>query len=345
MQLRKKEAAVVRKAIAQWRQAGVVDEPVAQRLEASIEIARMDWEKLAKYAFWVAIICVVISVASVFTDNYLMAYLTQFFVDMHWGPFLALALVAAAIYGGGLRRRARYPQRVFSNEAILFFAVLATAGAVYELGVAINPDGTDFAPLLLVSCGIYALIGFWFRSNLVWLFALFSLGGWLGAETGYESGWGSYYLGMNFPVRFALFGAVFTGVALLLERARWFAALQRTTLVMGLLYLFISLWIMSIFGNYGDMDVWESVSNTALLGWCVLFGAVACAAIYYGLRMDDAVTKGFGLTFLLLNLYTRYFEYFWNMSHKAIFFGVLALSFWGLGRWSENIWNVGRKVS
>jgi len=38
------------------------------------------------------------------------------------------------------------------------------------------------------------------------------------------------------------------------------------------------------------------------------------------------------LLFLLLNLYTRYFEYFWDVTNKGIFFTILALSFWLIGK-------------
>ena len=78
-----------------------------------------------------------------------------------------------------------------------------------------------------------------------------------------------------------------------------------------------------------------------LFHWSLLFGLAACGAIYHGLRYDNAITKGFGITFLFINLYTRYFELFWNTLHKAIFFAVLGVSFWYLGSRAERIWNVG----
>ncbi|MFN6887354.1 DUF2157 domain-containing protein, partial [Proteus mirabilis] len=52
-----------------------------------------------------------------------------------------------------------------------------------------------------------AVIGFISRSSLVWLFFLLMLGNWFGAKTGYMSGWGAYWLGMNYPIRFVLFGS------------------------------------------------------------------------------------------------------------------------------------------
>ena len=76
--------------------------------------------------------------------------------------------------------------------------------------------------------------------------------------------------------------------------------------------------------------------------WSVLFAAVAAGAIYHSLKMDDGMTRGFGITFLGINLYTRYFEYFWGKTHKTIFFTVLAVSFWWLGSKAETIWQLGR---
>ena len=43
---------------------------------------------------------------------------------------------------------------------------------------------------------------------------------------------------------------------------------------------------------------------------------------------------------MLINIYTRYFEYFWDVTDKALFFIILGLSFWLIGRKAEKIWNV-----
>jgi len=34
------------------------------------------------------------------------------------------------------------------------------------------------------------------------------------------------------------------------------------------------------------------------------------------------------------------FEYFWDATHKAIFFSILAVSFWLIGSKAEKIWNL-----
>lgn len=101
----------------------------------------------------------------------------------------------------------------------------------------------------------------------------------MGTETGYMSGRGAYYLGMNYPPRFVLFGGLLTVCALSMETQTIGQRFFRSTLVMGLLYLFISLWIMSIFGNYGDMHSWERAKQIELFHWSILFGVAACLLI------------------------------------------------------------------
>ena len=104
--------------------------------------------------------------------------------------------------------------------------------------------------------------------------------------------------------------------------------------------MFIALWIMSIFGNYGDAESWQRAKQIELFHWSILFAAASIASVYHGIKYDDGMTRGFGITFIFINLYTRFFEYFWEGTHKAIFFSILAISFWYLGSRAEKIWHL-----
>jgi hypothetical protein len=137
-----------------------------------------------------------------------------------------------------------------------------------------------------------------------------------------------------------LFGIILLGSSFLLRTNPRFTQFFKSTNALGLLYLFIALWILSIFGNYGDMDSWYKAKQIELFHWSLLFGVAAIACIVYGLKFDDAAARGFGITFLFINLYTRFFEYFWNSMHKTIFFAILAISFWIVGSKAEKIWSL-----
>jgi hypothetical protein len=71
----------------------------------------------------------------------------------------------------------------------------------------------------------------------------------------------------------------------------------------------------------------------------MIFLIAAGVSIWHGLRYDDSTTKGFGLTFLGLNLYTKFFEWGWGWS-KPLFFAVLSGSLAVVGRYAENVWNM-----
>ena len=345
MRLTKKKAKIVKSTIEAWVEGNVVSQDQSQRLLESYEVVGFDWKRLARYSFWVSIICIIISVGAIIADDFLRELLAKLFNAPEIVKCLFTAIIAALIYYYGIKRKNKKPEKVYSNEAIFFLGVLATAVSITFLGRAIDTGSGHFSLLILLAAIIYGILGLWFPSKLVWIFSLLSIGSWMGTETGYMSGWGAYYLGMNYPLRFVLFGIVLIASSFSFN---WWPSRKgflRPTRAMGLLYLFIALWIMSIFGNYGDMYEWERVKQIELFHWSLLFGLAAMVSIYYGIKEEDGMTRGFGITFLFINLYTRFFEYFWDNIHKAIFFGILAISFWYLGSRAEKIWNRGGSSS
>ncbi|MDN0087588.1 DUF2157 domain-containing protein [Yersinia nurmii] len=341
MKLSKKNAAVVQKTLNGWVSEGVIAPEEHQRLLKHIVIQPFDWRRLAGYAFIGALACLATAVASLFADSILIAWISQFL--RFDAPVISVisAAIAVAFYYWGFRRYHLNPDKIYSNEAVLFLGVLFTATSLGYLGIWLDNGSGRVSLLLLFGAGIYALIGWLGRSPLVWLFALLSLGNAFGAETGYLSGWGAYWLGLNYPLRFILFGLILISVVLLAQNPLRQRRLERISQAMGLLYLFLALWLLSIFGNYGDIDGWYQVRQIELFHWSLLFALAAGAAIWLGLKRDDAMLRGFGLTFLAINLYTRFFELFWDSLPKTLFFVMLGGSLWLLGRYAEKIWRLG----
>lgn len=340
MKLNKKQGNFLTETINYWINNSIITPDQADNLKDSYSIRPFDWKKLAKYSFWIAIICGVISFGSIIADDILIELIERLFTSSEVGVCIAFGLIASGLYYLGLRRRRSNPEYVFSNEAILFAGVLFTAGSIAYFGKAIDTGSGHFSLLFLLSTVIYGALALWFPSQLVWIFAILSFGSWFGTETGYVSGWGAYFLGMNYPLRFVLFGGILVAASFFLKSNPRFSDFFKSTYIMGLLYLFIALWLLSIFGNYGDMTSWYDVKQIELFHWGLIFGLVAVGTIIYGLKHDDYTSRSFGITFLFINLYTKYFEYFWDTTHKAVFFLIMAVSFWLLGRKAESIWNL-----
>ncbi len=77
--LAKKEHGMVSRAIERWGGAGLIDEETAGRLRNSIAVRSFDWQRTARYAFLVSIICLVIAVGALVADEALRKLLARIF--------------------------------------------------------------------------------------------------------------------------------------------------------------------------------------------------------------------------------------------------------------------------
>lgn len=338
MLLSKKRFRLVSKVIETWKDENLISQEDSIKLKGAIELSKFDWKRAAKYSFWIAGICLAISLFAILLDDAIMALIKQILKMPDIAKAILLGVISSAFYFWSFNRRKSKPKKTFSNEFLLFVGAIVTGAAILFFGIAIDTGSGHYSILILMASIVYLCVGGFFPSAPMWVLGIISLGSWFGTETGYVSGWGAYFLGMNYPLRFVLLGAIIIAISFLIERSK-ISRLVKSTYVLGLLNLFIALWIMSIWGNYGDMGTWHAATTAERLLWSLFFGIAAIGAIIWGLKKDDGIARGFGITFLFLNLYTKYFEYFWKVSHKAIFFAVLAISFWVVGRYSEKAFN------
>ena len=340
LNLDRQESEFLKNTISHWEKNKFVDTAQAEKLRDSFEVKGFDWMRLAKYSFWVALICGVVAVGSLIVDDAVINWLKRLYDT----PDIVISVLAAALAIGlfyiGRKREKRYPEKVFSNEAVIFTGVLFTACCIAYLGKTFDNGSGHYSVLFLLSVFVYGFLAWRMGSRLIWLFALISLGSWFGTETGFQTKWALYFLGMNYPLRFVLFGLLLVAGSFLLKNKKRFGYFWELTYVVGMLYLFMSLWLLSIFGNYGSLDAWWHIRQISLFYWGIISAAVAVGFLLYGLKYNDAISREFGVTFLIIFLYTKYFEYLWDHTNKTLFFGVLGLSFWLIGRKAEKIWNI-----
>ena len=301
----------------------------AEKLKESCEGYQVktgfDWQNLAFIAFFFAVTCIVLSVVLLLADEWLMALLDTI-LGAHDGlKALFFAIASACLYYLAVRKRKQFPEKVYSNEALFLFGAVALAFTWMYVGFMVDIGSGYFPMVMLLIAVSYGVLGIYLSSQLTWLLALLTLGVWFGTETSYRSHWEPYFWGMNYPLRYVIFGAALLLLSQGFSRGKRIAAFAPITYLTGLIGLFSALWLLSIFGNYGEWEAWYNISQLRLFHWALLSMIAAGVAIWYGLRYDDAKTKDIGIVFLLLNIYTRYFEYFWDHLHKVLFFSLLAL--------------------
>jgi hypothetical protein len=344
LNLDKQESEFLNNAIAHWEKERLIEPELAQTLRDSCEVKGFDWMRLAKYSFWVALVCGAIAVGSLIIDDRVINWLKKLYYTPDIVISVVSGIIAAVCFYIGRRWEKKYPEKIFSNEALIFTGVLFTASCIAFLGKAVDNSSGHFSLLFLLSVLVYGYLAWRMDSKLIWLFALVSLGSWFGTETGYQTHWRDYFLGLNYPLRFVLFSMVLVSACYILKKKQWFGRFWELTYVVGLLYLFMSLWLLSIFGNYGNMDNWWHIKQISLFYWGIISGTVSAAFLLFGLRTKDVIAREFGITFLLIFIYTKYFEYFWDNTNKTLFFAILGLSFWLIGRKAERIWNFKTKA-
>lgn len=340
MKLDKEKADFLKEAIEHWQKKGLISTEKADELNNSFTVKSFDWQKLAQYAIYISLACGVFALGSLLLDKQITKVLSSLYNTPNIIISALSFLLAAYFLTVGNKRRQRKSNRIFSNEAMLFAGVLLIANGLAYLGKTIDKNSENYAMLFLVAVPMYAFLGYYFKSKLIWSFALFSLGAWFGTQTSYLSKNNFYFLGMNYPLRFVFFGLLLTASSFLFTFLKKLNDFKKATYFIGLLYTFTALWLLSVFGNFDRIDEWYKVNQTSLYGWAILSISFCLLAFYLGFKFKDEIAREFGATFLILNLYTRFFEYFWDTWHKAIFFLVLALSFWLIGRKAEKIWNL-----
>ena len=164
MKLPKKQAAVVRAAIEEWRASGLLDEETGKRLLDDLTPLPFDWYRLGRYALWSALTCILIGVAALLGDELFLELISRLFVMTELGRSLFLLLAAAGLFFWGVRRRRRAPQKRLTNEGLFFLGVLAIAGSLASLATWLYAHGGEdigflsISSLFMLAAAIYGVL-------------------------------------------------------------------------------------------------------------------------------------------------------------------------------------------
>jgi MFS family permease len=333
----KKEAYIISKAIQDWENDRLLNPEEAKKLQESMEVRTFDWQGLAFYSFLFAIIFFVVAFVSLLADNLILKLIDKIAETKDIIKSAFFASISFLFFYFALKRRKNSPQKLISNEALFFLGTASSATAFTYLGLALNYSFGHYSFMILGASVIYAILGYIFPSKFIWVFSLISLGIWFGFQTALIAGWEPYFWGMNYPMRFTIFGACLTVLSFVTLETKGLYRFHKATFTTSLLYLFIPLWLLSIFGNHGDIEVWIKINQIEMWYWSLILLGFSVGAIYYGQKYHNIISRDIGWVFLLLNVYTRFFEYGWINLNKAVFFALLAGSFWFIGRKAEKL--------
>ena len=331
MEVDKNEWEAIQKALQQWEQNGDLPPEKVSDLKNTIVLRRTEREQIAQYFFFVALFCTLMAFGAIFINEKLLERIKLYFSWNDW----AIAFITAAlaviwfIYVG--RKRTRLSLIAYEVNMVLGGLSVLTSLIYVCKQFHTDQSFVAFFSLSFISLGILSVI---FRSLALWIGALLSLVAWFGAFTTWQST-NDLFLAMNYPLRYTVFGGLMVLLSFVQFRIPRLVYAQRVTYITGMFVFFTAIWGLSVFGNYNTLVRWQQVRQVHVLAYSVIFAAAASLSFYLGVRFRDDLAKDLGVLFLLINLYTRYFEYFWDTMNKGIFFLILAITFGFLGWWLE----------
>jgi hypothetical protein len=287
---------------------GEIDLLVAQRILTDDAAARLyeryptgRWD-LASLARWLTLLGAVTLGAGA---------LIQCFRLEVWRTLLEAGLLGATV---GLIALGRWLGRTRglkkTQAALELLASFALQGLTVALAVHYSTGSDNWPALVGVAAALAMALAYALGNRLVLIHALVNLFTFFGGETGYVSGWGVYWLGMNYPARFLVAGGAALGVARAhshLGREDW-RSFTRVYLHFGLLVANLSLWFFSVFGWYHGEVRWSGTDGQRI-AFSALWALSSVASLWASGRLGVATLRAYGLTFLVIDVYTFYFQF------------------------------------
>lgn len=336
--MNKKQASTLYDAIDQWKKERLIDEETGDKLRKSVKEYTDDFANLSFYAFVAAISCAILAFGALVMDEKWIERMRKFFEFSEFVIGFIFSLITILFVWLAKRRKRKYPDAVLANESFTILIALSTGVAVayFLKGFGINDDRYGIA--ILIAAIVYGFIAYYLRSKLIWVCMLITL---IVAWSVQTHTWStdktqSYFLGMNYPLRMVLFGGIMIAASFLLKRSKKLKYFFRLTYYSGWVFFLFSALVLSISGNL-SYDVWSAILQGRLFLWALAYTIILILLLVYVIKSKDETLRDIVIAFFLLNIYTRYFEYFWDRTNKGLFFAILALSFWLVGRKMEGM--------
>jgi hypothetical protein len=235
-------------------------------------------------------------------------------------PLAALAAVEAA----ARRERTLYVAAILGLIAFACFVLnLQMFGMIFN----ITPTPNAF----LVWSAFGAILAYAYGIRILLVAGILSFMGWLSATVGTWSGCYWLYFWER-PENFILSGAILFAVGvsgdlrrpLRIDRRPDFEGIYR---VFGLLAIFLPVLVLS---NGGEASYLQMNGDAIEILYQLAGFLLSGLAIWIGIRCGWSGVTNTGATFLVLFLYTKFFDWWWDWMPKWIFFLILGAVALGL---------------
>lgn len=340
MQVSKTESQTIFKMIDKWREEEIISSEQSNLMKSSFHIRETRWVQLAYYAFSVAVVSMILAVIVLLADKPIRLFLERVFNMTHSGIALVTAIMSLLLFIYSHKRISAQREFNFSNFSLIVFSSFLTLVALSFTGKALSIGENYFYGLFYAGFIIYLILSQVYSYSFLWVFALLFLVGGIGSHLHTFNTWNGYLLGMNEVLRFLPVSVIFLLFTALLKVVPATKHIARVHYYSSWIFVLFVLWILSITGNYTDFERWVEVSQFNMFFYAFIATFTSFLVMFFAWKKGDNFLGNISLIFLILNLFTRYFEYLWKPLHKSVFFFILGFIFIIIGRKAEQYWNL-----
>lgn len=295
---------VVRQELDQLRREGLIDEATHADLSRRYPVSDWHWLALGRWFL-------VFGGIAVATGAAILAFTAWDFTLEKLTVLLAIA-TGGCFLGGW---RLRHQPWVWSRRSLELLGSCGLIGLSFLLAI-LHSEGSDNWPaILLLDLFLLIPLAYVLRNVLILILSAVVFFVWFGGVTGYASGWGMYWFGMNYPARFLLAGLFIASIGVLHRTGErhWLSSYPGffyVWLSAGVFFSEMSLWLMSVFGNFGAITADGHAARAGeLLFFNLLWAGANVALLVLGARAGLRMLRGYAATFLILQGYTLFFRY------------------------------------
>lgn len=293
---------LLRAELDQWLREGSLTPVQHAELAERCSVQAWDWHSLGR---WFSIFGGV----SVAAGLYQLLSEAEFFTLPHLAAVLMAALALLFTGAWVLKKQGyQWPPRTLQLLGGIDLIALS-----FVIGMIFSSGSGNWPALLLVDLVVLLVLSYALNNILLLVLSTVVFFTWFGGVTGYDASWGAYWFGMNYPLRFLGAAVVIAGAGALHYQAEaaWLASYRGFAKVWISCSLFLAemaLWLLSIFGNFGDMDgPWHEAASGELLLFNALWALGNAALLVAGTRWRFTMLRGYAVTFLAIQGYTLYF--------------------------------------
>lgn len=338
MRVNKKEARLLEEAIHQWQKDQLLDGPKADELKKSISSYRNEFDSVAFYATIAAVSCALLAFGALVLDEKWIERLRKLFAFSEIFIGFLFGGIAVLLTWIAKRRKRKYAYASLANESFTVLVALTLGISVAYFTRSFQPTYYYYGIGIFIAAVLYGFWAVYLDSKILWTCMLLALVSSWATQT---YAWStppshSYFLGMNYPLRMALFGVLMVFLSLLTQQPSSTKRYFNLSWYASWIFLLLSALFLSVSGNL-NYDVWSAIKQGKLFMWAITYTLLLIGILVYAVKQKDETLRDITIVFFLLNIYTRYFEYFWDRTNKGLFFALLALSFWLIGKKAEQL--------